>query len=384
MNSIELHRIVSLTFDERPLVRKEAAKLLANVDDPAAIFALIELSYDKDLNVKDLAQQALHKRKTSEAEVMSFAEIFGPKEKQHVDMTLTAEASRDRVLSPITRLFEKKLGKERADVIKSRMMPTIEKIYMKGREGHRSEGDGKQAIQEILTSYLEAMEDVGSPREVEELGPEAAEPEEECESAESKSRLSIAEERIPKPRRETHSEFAQSTALEKEQMTLHDDEHELVPDDILQSTGFKRAYDVLALTGGDDKAMKREIQRMITEYKREVTAAYQLAKKRLKEINISSLAKLKPGMRNINTDLLRIRSVEHIEMGLKKKKTMVTRITLYDENSNSAQFYLEPSRAEALKTGMTIKILKAHAKRFAGTTELGLELSQKGNIYIVI
>jgi len=38
------------------------------------------------------------------------------------------------VLRPISRIFEKRLGKEKAEAVKKKMMPTIEKIYLKSRQ----------------------------------------------------------------------------------------------------------------------------------------------------------------------------------------------------------------------------------------------------------
>jgi len=45
----DINKLVSLTFDENPEVRKKAAKSLGNLDDPAAVFALVELSYEGPL-----------------------------------------------------------------------------------------------------------------------------------------------------------------------------------------------------------------------------------------------------------------------------------------------------------------------------------------------
>ena len=80
------------------------------MDDPAALFALMELSYDKDISVKQVAQTLLDKRKSNEQEVMSFAEIFSSENHEQdisTPTTLDQENKRNRVLAPITKLFEK-------------------------------------------------------------------------------------------------------------------------------------------------------------------------------------------------------------------------------------------------------------------------------------
>ena len=54
-----INKLVSLTFDERPEVRKQAAKSLGEINDPGAVFALVQLSFDKDPSVREIAQQYL-------------------------------------------------------------------------------------------------------------------------------------------------------------------------------------------------------------------------------------------------------------------------------------------------------------------------------------
>ena len=159
-----LNKLVSLTFDESPKVRKEAAKSLGKLDDPAALFALVELSYDKDISVKNAALDILEQKKRSEKEVMSFAEMFSSgKNEEPEGKGEHAADTKEKVLQPITMLFEKRLGKEKADRVKEKMMPAIEKIYMKTVSGNKHAGDesDRKAMQEFLTSYLEAVSDIG-------------------------------------------------------------------------------------------------------------------------------------------------------------------------------------------------------------------------------
>ncbi len=364
----DLHKLVSLTFDERPSIRKQAAQRLAEIDDPAAIFALVELSYDKDADVKAVAQDIIQKKKTTEREVFSFAEIFGPKEKPQLEATsaLDAEQRRERVLSPITRLFEKKLGKERADAIKSKMMPTIEKIYTKTKIGSETSDDGKRAIQEILTSYLEAIGDVGSSNNEEVL----------------KSQTILLEqgEKVGEVDRELEMPFEHKITVEdKEQV---DEETELL-DRGIGSTAFRKAYELMAFSKGDEKVMRKEMNRLLSEFKKDIKIAFQLAQRRFKENKITSLTRIKYGMRNITTEFVRIKSLERVECQKKRKKETLIHVVIYDEHGNSASLYLTQERAEMLKIGLVIKIERAQVKRLPSLGS-GLVLSQKSNIYIVL
>ena len=54
----DLDKIVAQAFDSDPQVRLKVANSLSKIDDPRAIFALMELSSDKDEAVKEVAQHA--------------------------------------------------------------------------------------------------------------------------------------------------------------------------------------------------------------------------------------------------------------------------------------------------------------------------------------
>ena len=130
----ELQKLISLTFDESPEVRKKAAISLSRIDDdPGAMFALVELGYDKDPSVRDVANRILDKKKTTKSEVMSFSEIFSYKPQEQKESEDVITEKRRRILSPIERIFERKLGKEKAEIVKKKMIPTLEKVYMRNR-----------------------------------------------------------------------------------------------------------------------------------------------------------------------------------------------------------------------------------------------------------
>jgi len=379
-------------------VSMNPAQLLGKSDDPAAIFALMELAYDKDLKVKEIAQDLLDQKKKSESEVMSFAEIFNnrnPEQPVEGESQVSFDAKKAKLLSPITRLFEKKLGKEKADQIKSKMMPAIEKVYLKsvGSAQKPDEETGRKAMQEFLTSYLEAMSDL--------------------ESIDGKNIMEVANESNAKVIVDNPSllpagsidhdlqtvgnqagEFDEKAVLEMdtlseeisqikaEEMASFKEENEIrsLPDTIL-----KRAYEVAMLSEGDDDILKSEMSSMIKKATRDIRDAFGYAKKKFKSVKLTHLTKIKDGMMNINTDVLDVLSIESKEYLVKKRtgeKSIQTRVLVRDEDGAEAVLYLFDARGVNLAGGMKIKISKGYVKTISGET--AITVGKRGNVYIVL
>lgn len=379
-----INKLVSLTFDENPEVRKKAAISLGELDDPAAVFALVELSYDKDPSVRDVAHKTLDKKKSSEPELMSFAEIFSSGSKKSEEKEEFPDDAKAKVLGPISKMFEKRLGKERAEEVKKKMMPTIEKIYMKAMSQpsdskRKPDERGRKAMQEFLTSYLEVMSDI------EQVGGEAAQP---MEVVGTEPQLDIHED-LSKELEEISNQPAQLDKVSVEIAKLELEKVEELKEhegmEILPDTFFKKAYEVMMLSGGDEGIMRREMDKMAQDAKREITLAFKLAKKKFKETKITNITKIRDHMRNINTDILKVKLVENMEyQKTKKVKATLTRIVVNDESGNEGVIYLFDDRGVALKEGMGVKVAGGLAKTFKFSGETALTLGRKGNVYIVL
>jgi predicted DNA-binding protein len=337
--------------------------------------------------VRELAQKQLDKRKKSEPELMSFAEIFSSgAKKQEQKPGQKAQApttSKEKVLEPITRIFEKRLGKEKAHLVQSKMMPSIEKMYQKAltqKTGKKKDTEGgKKVMQEFLTSYLEVMSDLdqvaGQTGEAMEGSPaEGVEPVVHEE-------LSSEFEEVGKPEKlnDVSSEIASLEAQHLEEAR----EHRVIEN--LPDTFFKKAYEVMMLSDGDEKVMKQEMSRMVSDAKKEITLAFKLAKKKFKETNVTNITKVNDGMRNINTEPLTVASVENMEyQRTKKLKATLTRVVVNDEDGNEGVIYLFDDRGLVVNPGMKVKIVKGMAKTFKFSGETALTLGRKGSIYIVL
>jgi len=396
MQVANINKLVSLSFDENPEVRKQAAKSLGELNDPAASFALVELSFDKDPSVRVIAQQYLDKRKQAEPELMSFANIFSTgakkeKEQPKADEDIPTDA-REKMLQPITRIFEKRLGKEKAEAVKSKMMPTIEKIYLntvqqQGSSKKKNEESGRKAMQEFLTNYLEVISDIdqigsGQPSaEPSEAVPQPEASAEVKEPIEANEPLSGELEEVGKQNK-LDKVSSEIVGVEMQESAEIKEEEEIAK---LPDTFFKKAYETMMLSGGDDEIMHRELKRMLQDVEREITLAFKLAKKKFKEIKITNITKIKDGMRNINTEPLVVKSVENMQyQKTKKQSATLTRVLVNDEDGNEGVIYLFEGRGVELKPQMRMKVVRGMAKSFDFSGETALVLGKKGNVYIVL
>jgi len=397
-----INKLVSLTFDENPDVRRQAAKSLGEVNDPAAVFALVELSFDKDPSVRETAQLYLDKKKQTEPGLMSFATIFssGSKKEEHNDAPADAK---EKMLRPITEIFEKRLGKEKAEMARTKMMPTIDKIYQKAHQQHgsrkKNEESGRKVMQEFLTNYLEVMSDLdrigdGNPfhsGEAVQAGaapsppvgrPVLPAPEAAAEAAAAAPELAGELEEVGKSAAETSKLSSEAESLELQEIEEIKEREEI---ENLPDTFFKKAYETMMASGGDEDLMRQEMNRMIEEARREIGLAFRMAKKRFKETKITNITKIKDGMRNINTELLLVKAIENMEYQKSKKtRAVATRVLVNDETGNEGILYLFDSRGAMLQPGMRVKVVKGLAKTFEFSGETGLTLSKKGNVYIVL
>ncbi len=387
---LNINKLVSLTFDENPEVRKEAARSLARHGDPAALFALVELSYDKDPSVRETAMDLLDKAKKEEPEVMSFAKIFSTKtSKKSEEKKNVPTESKEKVLAPITQLFEKRLGKERADLVKEKMMPQIEKMYLKSKSSGKKDGERK-VMQEFLTNYLEVISDLeqvgGGDADAlveatvhEDPSEDASHEVSDVEVAGDALAGEIEEVGLSANVDQISAEVGELEHVQQEEIREEEDMRAL-PD-----TFFKKAYEVMMLSGGDDKIMAKEMKDMIARAKKEITLAFNLAKKKFKETKITHITQLRNGMRNVNTDPLTVKLVENLEyQRTKTKKDTFTRVVMSDDEENEGVLYLFDERGTSVQPGQKVQIQKGLAKTFKFSGETALTLGKKSNVYIVL
>jgi len=421
----ELHKLISLTFDENTDVRKNAADKLSKYDDPAAVFALVELSYDKDESVRNFVIEILKSRHPGNAHdnknVMSFADIFGSNGNQHNVISKKNEnnstlpkrhkTKREKLMEPIVKLFERQLGKEKAKVVSKKLMPTLEKIYdraINSTDKNRDE-EHRRMMQAVLTQYLAIVGDVGSLKAVNV-------PHEQQELLEDTDVLDKITEHISNQKEPSDSKIVHSkSAIKKSSLNSDnvlgeisevsggmdanalENDIEIInkleqlsdgpsPEELYGNnykTFFGKVYEIMLATDGDEKIMKNERKRLITETKRDIELAFRVARDKFRAKKIVLLPNLRDGMRNVYTDTLTVKEMSTFEYGKRKKKQGMS-IIVQDADENEGLLYLFDDRGSELQVGMHVKIEKGYVRTFEFSNQTALTIGKVGSVYIVV
>lgn len=375
----DLQRLISLTFDEDPEVRKGAAKSLEQTDDPGALFALLELTYDKEESVKETARKILEKKGSSRSELVPLSELlsYRPEEKDQ-EQEIELSDTKKKLLHPIELLFEKHLGKEKAEIVKRKMMPSLEKVYFRSKKAKIISSDERRvAVQEFLTNYLDAISDSHPDREEEDTAPESKL---KCEDAvDSLEHLEQVSSGVSIDGEKAESIIKEMESIKEEYS--EEKEHEKFLDNAPEGI-FRKAYEIMMYSGGDIKLMKKEMRRMIKNTERDIKMAFYLAKEKFKENRITKLTDIKEKMRNIVTDDLTIISMEKVEFKKPRSSSFALRFLVTDPQENEGVLYLFDGKGEVLDKGMKIKVVKGYAKVISGET--ALTVGTGGNVYIVV
>ncbi len=374
-----LQKYISLTFDEDPKVRKMAAQELAKINDPAATFALLELCYDRDEEVRAVARQALNMRQPEIKESIPLFEIFsnhGEEEKKEEKEEEKQKEKERTEMEQIEQLVDQKLAKT-APLVKKRMLPKIKRLLSRAAKAR-----AEDTLQAMLPQYLEVVS------KIKKINTE--EPGEEEEKGES-------ENLAPQDRGESDAELAKpqleeiGSAIKEEQIAkeveeiLEWEEEPEVPLTLEGKDIYSRLANVMIISGGDEKALNEEVKRIRKRFEEELKAAIRLAKKRFKKHNITKLSMLRDGMRNVNTTVLIVKEVKRGTYQKSKRKVeKYVRILVEDEGGVEGVIYLFGERGEQIKPGMKVKVEKGVAKTFAFSGETAITIPKKGNIYIVV
>jgi len=320
-----LDKIVAQAFDSDPKVRLHVAEELGKTDDPRSIFALIELSSDKDEAVKIAAQKSLGQYKEEEKETINSLEKLFAERKEMTKPEGMPEV-RQRMMPTLEKLFAHYEPKKR-DSVKRKLLPSIEKLF--GFHPNPMAG----------SDPLHGLDKIAAPPQAI-LPPTTIQQERQTEHipAENAPNFPFGQKKDAEPlpikhdaveiEQEDHMPAAESSAslqeFEDEQPSSEEQEHE---SELAENKYYSLAYKIATTPGMGKAELHREQNRILANFKKEIGLAFKMAEERATDEGLAIFANLKPGMKNLSFSEMAIVSISDVGYGAKKKSFAKVRLT---------------------------------------------------------
>ncbi|MFH1306927.1 MAG: HEAT repeat domain-containing protein [Candidatus Micrarchaeota archaeon] len=400
--SDHIDRLVALTFDENPKVRKKVAHELSEMgDDPRALLALLELSSDKDDNVSSIAKKGLGAFKTEDEEALTSLEKFF--EEARKEKTIISEENfqktKNKLMPSLEKLFS---GREGA---RKKLMPSLLKHFSQaaaasGEYDEESEDkeDGKSSVPSLHYAQLSktiidsAEKEVGIPARMQ--NPEKLRKTAPASHAYAKSPGKADVEdaaNFPLPDSLQHRLYSPvaSIPLLADELTPEGEfeKEEILPISYLDY--YKLAYSMAINPSVKSSDLKKEKTRLIKETKKNIELAFKVAVARAHQEGIEGFTGLKPGMKKITTLPLEVLDHHITTFPKGKKKTIEMSRLLLSDGKKSMPLYVEPERAHGIKAGDLISLRNAYVDYLinkktddASPGELVFKLSKTGQMII--
>jgi len=324
-----IDKVVAQAFDSDPKVRLRVAEELGKVDDPRAIFALIELSSDKEEAVKDMARRSLGTFKGEEEAIVSLEKLLAERKEIRKDVGRQPQESgseaRQMMAPTIERLFSHYEPKKRESV-KRKLFPSLQKFFG-FREQEIDPLRGLEHIEHPVQSAPPPQQaaSMAQQREKEEIPRENATnfPFGQKKEGAPKPDYSVSAERedLVEIGEHPHKMVGEeSEEFEEDKEDEESGEHESQEDEQLsQNKYFSLAYKIATTPGMGKAELKRECGRIISNFKKDIEMAFKMAEDKAKEEGFATLTNLKPGMKNLSFAEMQVVSVSTVGYGARRK-----------------------------------------------------------------
>jgi len=376
----ELDRMVAQAFDSDPSVRLKVANSLSKTDDPRAIFALIELSSDKDEAVKEAAQRGLGQRKEEQEEIVSIGKLLSERKAQPPSpvsqpgtqqlSTPAQQTARANMMPALERLFAHYEPKKRESA-KRKLLPSLQKLF-----GFRPEElDPLRELDKISPSqqqrqYVREEDDEGRPKNAENFPfGKHEEPPEVRHRAETEVEVSEEDTEVVGEPRAMQRESQEDEAEGEER---HDGLEE--SDEI-----YHYALHIAATPGIGKADLKRESNRLVTDFKRREELAFKIAAEQAREEGFATFSSVKPGMKSLSFAAMPISSITDIAYGPKRKP--YARIMLFDGKREMA-LLVPRERSGGITTQDRIAPKKVAADFIVEKSEVVLLAGPKSSVVV--
>ena len=302
-----IDRMVAQAFDSDPKIRLRVAEELGRVDDPRAIFALVELSSDKEEPVKLAAQRSLEKFKKEEGDaIVSLEKLFA--ERKEIKKPEEIPEVRLKMMPTLEKLFSHYEPKKRESA-KRKLMPSLQKLF----------GFGP-----VYRDPLHEIEPISQPHPQHRHDEERPEPESGGIPAKDAENFPFGENRhvakkdsveIDDRDEADDEEPDRAEGRDEGSWGLGQDENEPHAD----GKYFELAYRIATTPGMGKAELKREQARLVNNFKKDVGLAFRMAESRAKEDGLANFSNLKPGMKNLSFSQMQIISISDVDYGSRKK-----------------------------------------------------------------
>ncbi|MCX8198337.1 MAG: HEAT repeat domain-containing protein [Candidatus Micrarchaeota archaeon] len=369
-----LDKLVAQAFDSDPKVRLRVAQEVSQIDDPRAIFALIELSSDKDPAVKEAAQRALgqfKENKEEEEAIVSLEKIFA--ESREVKKPEEIPKVRQKMMPTLEKLFAHYEPKKR-DSVKRKLLPSLEKLFFfSGKPAdHQHSPDPLQGLEKISPEAQAIRADIPEEKIHEEARNAENFPFGQSRHAEhAKQDFEAVEEKSQKPsfaqeRREEEDDFGEEKEHQKEL-----DANKL----------YAIAYRIATTPGFGKAELKREQNRLLSGFKKELALAFKMAEERAKQDGMSNFSGLKPGMKNLSFAEMVVVSVSGAEFGERGKKRPYAKVVMTDGQKEQAVL-IPQERAKGIEANDRIILKGVNADFLVETSEVVLVVKPKSKVLV--
>ncbi len=318
--------LVAKAFDSDPKVRLKVAQDLGKIDDPRAVFALIELSSDKEEAVKTAAHRSLGNFKEEEETIVSLEKLLAERKEAKAQPVAAVPHS----VSP-------------------RMAPTIEKLFSH-YEPHKRESVKRKLFPSLQKLFGFSKQDLDPLQELDKIGAQAAQEEteglpprqmaaKEHIPAENAPNFPFGQKKEPLPQKSDLVEVEEGdhepalshsyaeVDFEEDGATAEEKEHlqELAANHL-----YSLAYRIATTPGMGKSELKREQNRLLANFKKELGLAFRMAEERASQEGMANFSNLKPGMKNLSFAEMQITSISDVGFGAGAKKKPFAKIKLTD------------------------------------------------------
>ena len=358
-----IDRTVAQAFDSDPKVRLKVAEELGKIDDPRAIFALIELSSDKDESVKSTALRSLGKFKEEEQEAIGSLEKLFAERKEMKKPEELPQVSQ-RMMPSIEKLFSHYDPKKRESA-RRKLMPSLEKLF-----GIRSAPaqDPLHGVEKISSAPHQPSALPDSPRQVEQ----------EEIPRQNATNFPFGQKKEPAlPQKSDYiaiEEDDREFASEEEEREIGEEELQV------QNKYYDLAYRIATTPGMGKGELKREQNRLVSNFKKEVGMAFKMAEERAKEEGFVSFSNLKPGMKNLSFSEMQITGMSDIGFGARKKPFAKIRLT---DGKREISVLIPSERASGITMNDRLSLKGVSADFLVESSEVVLVVKNKSKIIVV-